>query len=171
MHKRLIDVAAKEDKMSKNKTEEIVEKTFIMNYSKYYRLAYSYVHNEADAVDIVQEAAYRAILKSDSLKNASFADTWICRIVINEAYSVLRKKKTEDLEAEENSIVQEDRYEDIDLKNAIENLDAEDKTVIILRYYEDKKLEEIAEIMEMNLSTVKSRLYRVLDKLRLVLAD
>lgn len=157
--------------MSKDKTEEIVEKTFIMNYSKYYRLAYSYVHNEADAVDIVQEAAYRAILKSGALKSPSFADTWICRIVINEAYSLLRKKRTEALEAEGNEMIQEDRYENIDLKNAIENLDLEDKTVIILRYYEDKKLEEIAEIMEINLSTVKSRLYRVLDKLRLVLAD
>ncbi|NLL77477.1 MAG: hypothetical protein GX235_09560 [Clostridiales bacterium] len=41
--------------MSENKTEEIIEKSFIANYSKYYRPAYSYVHNEADAVDIVQE--------------------------------------------------------------------------------------------------------------------
>lgn len=157
--------------MNKNKTEEIVEQTFIMNYDKYYRLAYSYVHNEADAVDIVQEAAYKAILKSGSLKSAAFADTWIYRIVINEAYFLLRKKKAVFSEIKENDIIQEDRYKDIDLINAIEELNMEDKTVVILRYYEEKKLEEIAEIMDMNLSTVKSRLYRVLDKLKLALAD
>ena len=35
----------------------------------YYRLAYSYTHNEAEAQDIVQNGAYKAILNSDSLKN------------------------------------------------------------------------------------------------------
>ena len=42
--------------------EKIVEKLLIENYEQYYRLAYSYVHNEADALDIVQEGAYKAIL-------------------------------------------------------------------------------------------------------------
>ena len=51
--------------MSDRKKEQAVERALTEGYEKYYRLAYSYVHNEADALDIVQEAAYKAILKSD----------------------------------------------------------------------------------------------------------
>ena len=54
-----------------------------------------------------------------------------------------------------------------DLRNALEKLLPEEKTVIILRYFEDMKLEEIEEVCEESLSTVKSRLYRTLKKLRL----
>ena len=44
-----------------------------------------------------------------------------------------------------------------------------DKAIIILRFFEDRKLDEIADILDENLSTVKSRLYRVMSKLRLQL--
>ena len=49
--------------MSDRKKEQAVERALTEGYEKYYRLAYSYVHNEADALDIVQEAAYKAILQ------------------------------------------------------------------------------------------------------------
>lgn len=62
--------------MSDRKKEQAVERALTEGYEKYYRLAYSYVHNEADALDIVQEAAYKAILKSDSLKEPQYVETW-----------------------------------------------------------------------------------------------
>ena len=40
--------------MSDRKKEQAVERALTEGYEKYYRLAYSYVHNEADALDIVQ---------------------------------------------------------------------------------------------------------------------
>ncbi len=46
-----------------------------------------------------------------------------------------------------------------------------DRTIIILRFFEDLKLEQIAEVTEENLNTVKSRLYRALKKLRLLLGE
>ncbi|MBP3576767.1 MAG: RNA polymerase subunit sigma-24, partial [Lachnospiraceae bacterium] len=46
-----------------------------------------------------------------------------------------------------------------------------DKLVIELRFFEDKKLEEIALVLEENVSTVKSRLYRSLKKMRVMLED
>ena len=79
--------------MSDRKKEQAVERALTEGYEKYYRLAYSYVHNEADALDIVQEAAYKAILKSDSLKEPQYVETWVYRIVINEACSFLRSRK------------------------------------------------------------------------------
>ena len=59
--------------------EALIHECLVQNYEKYYRMAYSYVFREQDAMDIVQEAAYRAILKSDLLKQPEYADTWICR--------------------------------------------------------------------------------------------
>ena len=56
--------------------------------------------------------------------------------------------------------VQDDLYEQIN------NLDTETQTIIKLRFYEDLTLKEIAEITEMNLNTVKAKLYRGLQALK-----
>ena len=57
----------------------------------------------------------------------------------------------------------------MDLKEAIEKLPADERVLIVLRFFEEKKLEEIAEICGEALSTIKSRVYRTLKKLRLEL--
>ena len=150
--------------MSDRKKEQAVERALTEGYEKYYRLAYSYVHNEADALDIVQEAAYKAILKSDH--DPQYVETWVYRIVVNEACSFLRNRK-ESADVEEIQAASEDIYENIDLKRAIENLDPKDRAIVVLRFFEDRQLEEIAKILDENLNTVKSRLYRVMKKLRL----
>ena len=61
--------------------EALIHEQLIKNYEKYYRIAYSYTFQEQDAMDIVQESAYRAILKSDTLKQPVYADTWMKRSV------------------------------------------------------------------------------------------
>lgn len=158
---------------TKDRNEEIIEQIICEKYNNYYRMAYSYVHNEADASDIVQEGAYKAIKNSASLRNPEYAGTWIYRIMMNEVYNFLNTKKHISLSDEENFIEPEisDKYEDVDLKNALEKMQTKDKAVILLKYFEDKKLEEIAEILNENLSTVKSRLYRGLKKLKIELGS
>lgn len=159
--------------MKKDKREEAVSAALQTNYGKYYRLAYGYVHNEADALDIVQEAAYKAILKSDTLKEPAYADTWIYRIVINEAISFLRKRKDtkelEEADAEYTDAEHMPSCDYIDLHQAIDALPPGEKSIVILRFFEDRQLDEIAELLGENLSTVKSRLYRLMKKLRVSL--
>lgn len=65
----------------------------------------------------------------------------------------------------------EDSSENLDIRRALDSLSEQDKAVIILRFFEDIKLEEIADILEENLSTVKSRLYRGIKKLRSALGE
>ena len=48
----------------KKTNEQIVEEILLEQYEQYYRLAYSYVKNEADAGDIVQNGAYKALRNS-----------------------------------------------------------------------------------------------------------
>lgn len=145
--------------------EELVRRILLENYESYYRLAFSYVHQEADAMDIVQEGAYKAMLKADTLREENFAGTWVYRIMINEAKEYLRKNRREYAEPDEN-LAAEEEYRDPDLQEALNGLPEAERTLIILRYFEDKQLAEIAEILQENVSTVKSRLYRTLAKLR-----
>lgn len=163
----------KKRKRNKNKGRdkgELIREILLEHYESYYRLAFAYVHNEADAMDIVQEGAYKAMLKANTLREENFAGTWIYRIMINEAKTYLRKRKKECALPEENGRIEAKRYEDIELKEAVDRLPEPEKALIILRFYEDKQLSEIAEILAENLNTVKSRLYRTVKKLREELA-
>ena len=155
--------------VSNKKKRDVIEQMLLENYNKYYRLACSYVHNDADAGDIVQNGAYKAILNSNKLKNIEFAETWIYRIMMNEIFAKYREKESIPLEEISFEQGKEDKYENVDLQKAMESLEKEDRTVVVLRYYEDMKLEDIAKILNENLSTVKSRLYRSMRKLKLQL--
>lgn len=147
--------------------EALIHEQLIKNYEKYYRIAYSYTFQEQDAMDIVQEAAYRAILKSESLRNPEYADTWICRIIKNEAVRFLEKYRGRTVTMEElPEEGSEDQMEDLDLKQALNKLDGEERAIVILKYFEEEKLTTIAQIMNLNLNTVKSRLYRAVEKLK-----
>ena len=91
--------------------------------------------------------------------------------MLNEVYRFLKKNKGISSLEEVTEISYEDKYENIDLKQALDNMSVKDKAVIELKYFEDLKLEEIADILEENISTVKSRLYRGLKKLRIQLQE
>ena len=155
----------------KDKKEHKIEQLLLENYNSYYRLAYSYVHNESDACDIVQNGAYRAILHSDTLRQEKYAATWLYRIMLNEIFRFVKKEQPLSLDVVEAEEGKEDTYENIDLQRALDMLPKEDKAVIELKYFEDMKLTEIAEVMNENVNTIKSRLYRGLKKLRVEFAD
>jgi len=155
--------------IAEKKKREVIEQLLLQNYNKYYRLACSYVHNDSDAGDIVQNGAYKAILNSHKLKNIEHAETWLYRIMLNEIFTNFREKESASLEEISYEQGKEDTYENLDLQKAINTLDKKDKAVVVLRYFEDMKLEEIAEVLQENLSTVKSRLYRSMKKLRVEL--
>ena len=146
------------------KTEQIL----IDNYEKYYRLAYSYTRTQEDALDVVQESAYKAIRDYNKVENPNYISTWIYRIVVNTSIDLLRKRqKNESIVGKlDEDVSYEDSYSNPDLKAALEQLDESEKTVIVLRYFEDLKLDDIARITDSNLNTVKARLYRGLKKLK-----
>lgn len=162
----------KKDRTNKKLIEDIILK----NYNQYYRVAYSYVYNEADASDIVQNGAYKALRNGHTLKNPKYAQTWVYRIMLNECFRYVKQSKLLSYEAiqDQNGLevgYKEDNYANIDLQRALDTLPDKDKAIVILKYFEDKKLQEIAEIFDENDNTIKSRLYRSMKKLRGVLSD
>lgn len=166
--------SGKKEKEKENKI--LIEQIILEKYNQYYRLAFSYAHNEEDAGDIVQNGAYKALRNSDTLKKPEYAETWIYRIMLNECFQHLKQPRCVSIDAmqEENGAeagYSEDHYGNIDLQRAIDSLSEKDKAIVILKYFEDKTLEEIAEILNENVNTVKSRLYRSMKKLQNTLSD
>lgn len=158
-----------------NKLEKQLEDYIVNNETLFYRLAYSYVKNTDDALDIVQESIYKAFLSIDSLKNFSYIKTWFYRIIVNVSLDFLRKRKREIIIDDEfllnNDNGAVDHYIDIDLERAMEALPDKYRSIIVLRFFEDFKLEEIAEILNENANTVKTRLYKALHMLRISMID
>lgn len=146
----------------KEKLEEII----LSSYEAMYRVAFMYMKNEQDAMDVVQESIVKAIKKSEQVRELSYLKTWLFKIVMNTALDELEKrKKIMPLFSEEEK-GREDRYQDIDMMDCLKRLDDTEKKVIILKYFEEWKLDEIAQFLGKNLNTVKSILYRSLKKLR-----
>ncbi len=138
-------------------------------------MAYSYVRNVDNALDIVQESIYKAFSSIDSLKEPQFIKTWFYRIIVNTSLDFLRKRKrlviVDDFAANGMDTGEVDNYQNFDLREAIENLPEKYRSIIILRYFEDLKITEISQILDRNVNTVKTQLYRVLEILRIDLQD
>lgn len=144
---------------------------FQMHQAEIYRMAFIYVKNENDALDVVQETAYRSFKTIKGLKETKYFKTWLIKITINCSLDLLRKRKKfipfkpemeENLFAEEN----EDLDLEITLRDLMENLTPEEKSVILLRFYQSFTFKEISEVLHIPLGTAKTVLYRALKKLR-----
>ena len=149
-----------------------VEEKLLTSYESMYRIAFTYVKNADDALDIVQDSAYKAIKNAKSVKQEEYIETWIYRIVMNCAVDFLKRNRkemaTERLE-ELHHMETTDKYMDFDTIRALDVLNEKERAVIILRFFEEKKLDEIAAVLGMNGNTVKSILYRSLQKLKMEL--
>ncbi len=161
--------------MSKQNNYDMITGFLTDNRESYYRLAYSYVHNKEDALDIVQDSICKALSSAKTLKEQESVKSWFYKIVVNTSLDFIRKSSRyvylNDEEIENLAASPEDPYRSMDLKNAIEHLPTKNKTVILLRYYEDLKLDEIACILNENINTVKTRLYSSLKKLKVELEN
>ncbi|MED3626013.1 RNA polymerase sigma factor SigV [Bacillus subtilis] len=160
--------------MKKKQTTKALLVTCITDQKQdFYRLAFSYVKNQDDALDIVQESIKKALSSVETVRNPETIKSWFYKILVRTAIDFLRKQKKirvmDDETIEFLSKGKEDHYKDTDLHEALDELPYRYKTIIILRFFEDLKLEEIAEITGENTNTVKTRLYRALKLMRIQL--
>lgn len=156
---------------SNKKIKEAEVKDYIVNNQEsFYKIAYSYVKNEDDALDIVHDAICKALYKIDSLKDIEVIKSWFYKILINSSIDYIRKNNkyisfTEEQFINEHEV--HDRYHDIDLERALEVLPEDYRIIIILRYFEDMKIEDIANVLSENINTVKTKLYKGLRRLKI----
>ena len=141
----------------------------VENQNKFYRLAYSYVRNREDALDVVQNAVCKALENYGGIRNEGAISTWFYRILVNESLLFIKERKRMTLgETDQEEAHYEEKGFEIqdDLYDSINRLDGDTQTIIKLRFFEELSLKEIAQIIEMNLNTIKARLYRVLRQLK-----
>lgn len=153
-------------------TEQELTRLLKANQEKYYRMAYTYVKNREDALDIVHDAIVKALQKVHQVNNPMYLETWFCRILINQSLSFVRRRKnTLNLEEVKPISREEDWTGRVSLYDAIDRLPPKLKTVILLRFFEDRSFEEIARITALKESTVKARVYKALQLLKLDMED
>lgn len=142
----------------------------LKHQDKFYRIAYCYVYQKDAALDIVQNAICKALENYQNLRNENAITTWFYRILINESLSYLRKSKREVL-CEPGEIREDIYYEEayeakLEVYQLVCNLPEQMKSIVILHYFEGLTLKEISEALDVNLNTVKTRLYAALRRLK-----
>lgn len=148
--------------------ESTLEAYLVAEQAKFYRLAYSYLHHQEDALDAVQTAVCRALERQDSLRDPNAVRTWFYHILVNICLDTLRQRKRIVPLSEWEEAGREDPMPpDGHLARQIDALPAAVGTVIKLRFYEELSLKEISVVTGSNVNTVKSRLYAGLKKLRI----
>lgn len=138
---------------------------------KLYRMAFLYMRNEEDSLEVFQETVYKAFLTISTLQDNQYFSSWLVRILINTAIASLKKKRKvvsmsqEVLENVEDS-GQVKLEEHIDLLQAMEELEEKYKTVLLLRFYRDYTIKQISTFLQCPEGTVKTNLHRGLNLLR-----
>ncbi len=137
-----------------------------------YRVAFSNMKNKADAEDAVQEAFCRYLKARPAFENENHEKNWFIRVVLHICYDIQKSawfSRTvgfdEVPECEMKHFSLSFVHEDDTLFKVME-LSAEYRNPLYLFYYEDYSIREIAEIMELEEGTVKTRLRRGRQKLK-----
>ena len=151
-----------------------LEELYRSNFQRVYNYAYYRVLDASIAEDITSVTFTKAVAgfsRFDPAK-ASFS-TWIIRIAHNVLIDYYRTRKLsvsfDEIGPNEPAI--EDDYPALDdcqarVARLLACLDDEDRELIFLKYYEGKKNVEIARLLDMNPSTVATRLRRALLAMR-----
>lgn len=148
-------------------------KEFEELFNKYkgdiYRIAYTYVNNQADALDIVQETAYQAYISKNKIRDKNKFKSWLLTIAVNKSKDFLKKNKpilVDDLTFLDREPTKD--KENLSLfVDSLKSLAIDEKNIIVLKIYFEYTFEMISEKLKISTNTVKSRYYRALEKLKL----
>ena len=158
--------------------------------TKAYNTALRFMRNEQDAADVLQESMIKVFRHMDKFKGECRFDTWVYRIVVNTCNDMLRKTvSSKDTDSLNKTDIEGDWMLDIpdpspapdemlDSKETaarilfcLEQMSAEHKEMIVLRDIQGFSYEEISQILSCSEGTVKSRINRARQRLRIILSE
>jgi RNA polymerase sigma-70 factor (ECF subfamily) len=148
-----------------------------------YNTVYRLIDNADDAQDVVQEAFLNAYQSLGSFKGDSLFFTWLYRIAVNTAISLKRKQRAIlSIDAIRNSDSTIDPADDSEfnkpdhaleraelerrVQEALNRLSPEHRVVLVLKDIEGQKYETMAEVLQVPIGTIRSRLHRARLELR-----
>ena len=137
-------------------------------YEEYFDRVYykvlSVVKNDDDAEDICQETFISVYKNLSKFREESNIYTWIYRIAINKTYDFFKKRKLEfEINDDVLSLPEDINFDTkVILQEKLKLISEKEREIVILKDIYGYKLKEIAEMKDMNLSTVKSVYYKAL---------
>ena len=143
-----------------------------------YRMAYAWSHNSDVADDVVQEAMIKALNSVDKIKNIEALDGWLFRILSNCFIDFCRRQRDE-VDLNDIILVAQDTPETVHRQNemlaavrsAITKLPFKHRQVLTLIDIENFSYAEVAEIIDVPLGTIMSRLNRARQSLKQILNE
>lgn len=141
----------------------------------YYRLAYSYMGNEHDAMDAMEDMIVTLYEKIGQLQKAEAFYGWSKTILVNRCKALLRKNGMfqpleEELEASVQALTEANPYRstesEMDMQALLAHLNAQQREAIELRYVHDFPYQTIADMTGVPLGTIKSRISIGMQKLK-----
>ncbi len=149
--------------------EKEFEDLFMALSNDIYRLAYTYVHNEADALDIMQETAYQAYVSRKQLKEREKFRSWILTITVNKSLDHLKKKRPEPVEDIETyrETASGESENLMEFEDSLGSLTLTEKNIVVYKCFFDYTFDMIGKTLEISSNTAKNHYYKAIRKLRL----
>lgn len=146
------------------------EKLIAELWPKCFTLAASVIGDRGLAQDAAQEACVIVHQKVSSIRHAAAFDAWVYRIVLRES-SRVRRRQPRSISAPYEAGFKNDDTASMDVWRAIADLPPAQRDVTVLFYFDDLTTEEIAGILGVPHATVRTRLARARERLRVLLGD
>jgi RNA polymerase sigma-70 factor (ECF subfamily) len=148
-----------------------------------YRLAYYRTFSQMDAEDLTQDVFEQAYKKMNTLQDPQRFRAWLYSIAVNRCNDFLRKRKylallqmrtAQEEDFRDTSPHMNNGYNDTiekkrfwkEVKKMLHTLSVMERQVFTLRFMDHRNINEIADILDKNESTIKTHLYRALNKVR-----
>lgn len=160
---------------SKNGDEKAFTELILSIKNDLYRISKTRLSDDNDINDAIQETMINAYKHLKKLKDNSNFKSWIIRILINECNKIYKRKSKKislfnKITTEQNTNVIDNSINLIDCKIdfelLIDKLNYEEKLIITLYYNNRYSCNEIANILNKNVNTVKSKLIRAKEKVK-----
>ena len=149
-----------------------------------YRVAYRLLGNEADALDAVQEGFVKVLNNLGGFERRSSFKTWLLRVVSNAALDLGRQRGRREQHRQEPSRDQDEPAQDFNPASELERADLRrmlidalielpeaQRRTFVLHVDGDLSYREIADVLEISIGTVMSRLFYARQKLRMLLQE
>lgn len=135
------------------------------------RCAYSYLHNMADAEEILQDTLLKLLTADPSFESEEHKKAWLLRTAANLSKNRIEYNALRSSDELSDELAEEGREDLSFVWDAVKDLPVQFREVIHLHYYEGYSTEEIARLLDRNPSTVRSDLRRGREKLKAVLKE
>ena len=137
-----------------------------------YKIARCRLSCEDDIEDAVQETMIETFKSIKKLRKQESYKKWIIKILVNKCNHIYKKNKDRNVSFEnvEVKTIYQNKYEqleELDFYSILNGLKYEERMILTLFYLEDYSIKEISKVMKLNENTVKTKLKRGKDKIRI----